>query len=208
MMKAKSFFLAAFVLPALSLPAQTMREVWIDMPDSVVTYLTKSTRTELADYVDMKVEPATKNVLGDTVRIDTLTNDYISVSLSEASRLEMKLLEREGKEDIVCMLRTYYGPAAESVISFYGLDWHPLEGSFMPPADSIRCIEKPDSLTGEEFKKIKSMIEPELVQMRLSPENQSLTVCQSVPEMSEEDENLVKKILVQKKLNWNGENFN
>ena len=96
---------------------KTMREVWIDMPDSITMYLTKSMRTELADYVDMKVSAATKNAIGDTVRIDTLTSDYIAITLSESSKLEMKLLPRDGS-NIICMVRTYYGTAAERISSF------------------------------------------------------------------------------------------
>lgn len=204
----KVFFVITFVLSVLASSAQTMRNVWIDMPDSVAMSLNKSMRTELADYVGMKVEAVTKNLLGDTIKIDTLTNDYISVRLSEASKLEMKLLAMDGKGSIVCMIRTYYGPAAESVISFYGLDWLPLHGTFMPQAESVKLMAKPDGMTENEFQEIKSMIEPELVEMRLSPENQSLTICCSVPEVSKEDESLIKKILVQKKFNWNGTNFN
>ena len=114
---------------------KTMREVWIDMPDSITMYLTKSMRTELADYVDMKVSAATKNAIGDTVRIDTLTSDYIAITLSESSKLEMKLLPKDGS-NIICMVRTYYGTAAESIISFWQLDWQQLPDISMPALEN------------------------------------------------------------------------
>ena len=186
---------------------KTMREVWIDMPDSITMYLTKSMRTELADYVDMKVSAATKNAIGDTVRIDTLTSDYIAITLSESSKLEMKLLPRDGS-NIICMVRTYYGTAAESIISFWQLDWQQLPDIAMPALENIELIKKPDSLSVTEFNKIKAMISPKMIEMRLSPDDNSLLLSYSLPDVNKEDSELIKSILVQKKINWNGEIFN
>lgn len=186
---------------------KTMREVWIDMPDSITMYLTKSMRTELADYVDMKVSAATKNAIGDTVRIDTLTSDYIAITLSESSKLEMKLLPKDGS-NIICMVRTYYGTAAESIISFWQLDWQQLPDISMPALENIELIKKPDSLSVTEFNKIKAMISPKMIEMRLSPDDNSLFLSYSLPDVNKEDSELIKSILVQKKINWNGEIFN
>jgi hypothetical protein len=185
---------------------KTMREVWIDMPDSITMYLTKSMRTELADYVDMKVSAATKNAIGDTVRIDTLTSDYIAITLSESSKLEMKLLPKDGS-NIICMVRTYYGTAAESIISFWQLDWQQLPDISMPALENIE-LKKPDSLSVTEFNKIKAMISPKMIEMRLSPDDNSLFLSYSLPDVNKEDSELIKSILVQKKINWNGEIFN
>lgn len=186
---------------------KTMREVWIDMPDSITMYLTKSMRTELADYVDMKVSAATKNAIGDTVRIDTLTSDYIAVTLSESSKLEMKLLPKDGS-NIICMVRTYYGTAAESIISFWQLDWQQLPDISMPALENIELIKKPDSLSVTEFNKIKAMISPKMIEMQLSPDDNSLLLSYSLPDVNKEDSELIKSILIQKKINWNGEIFN
>lgn len=186
---------------------KTMREVWIDMPDSITMYLTKSMRTELADYVDMKVSAATKNAIGDTVRIDTLTSDYIAITLSESSKLEMKLLPKNGS-NIICMVRTYYGTAAESIISFWQLDWQQLPDISMPALENIELIKKPDSLSVTEFNKIKAMISPKMIEMRLSPDDNSLLLSYSLPDVNKEDSELIKSILIQKKINWNGEIFN
>ena len=186
---------------------KTMREVWIDMPDSITMYLTKSMRTELADYVDMKVSAATKNAIGDTVRIDTLTSDYIAVTLSESSKLEMKLLPKDGS-NIICMVRTYYGTAAESIISFWQLNWQQLPDISMPALENIELIKKPDSLSITEFNKIKAMISPKMIEMQLSPDDNSLLLSYSLPDVNKEDSELIKSILAQKKINWNGEIFN
>ena len=65
--------LVLIALGTTSIEAQTMRQIWIDMPDEMVPYLNQSNRTELADYVDMKVDAAIRNKLEDTTRIERLT---------------------------------------------------------------------------------------------------------------------------------------
>ena len=59
----------------IAVNAQEMRQLWIEMPDSIVPYLNKSLRTELADYVTMKMKPEVVNSLQDTTRIEKFTNN-------------------------------------------------------------------------------------------------------------------------------------
>ena len=106
------------------------------------------------------------------------------------------------------MVRTYYGTAAESIISFWQLDWQQLPDISMPALENIELIKKPDSLSVTEFNKIKAMISPKMIEMRLSPDDNSLLLSYSLPDVNKEDSELIKSILVQKKINWNGEIFN
>ena len=75
----------------IAVNAQEMRQLWIEMPDSIVPYLNKSLRTELADYVTMKMKPEVVNSLQDTTRIEKFTNNYIRVHLNNASKLEIRV---------------------------------------------------------------------------------------------------------------------
>ena len=75
----------------IAVNAQEMRQLWIEMPDSIVPYLNKSLRTELADYVTMKMKPEVVNSLQDTTRIEKFTNNYIRVQLNNASKLEIRV---------------------------------------------------------------------------------------------------------------------
>ena len=49
------------MLAVFCISAQSLREIWIEMPDSIIPYLTKSQRTELVDYIKMNVTPVVKN---------------------------------------------------------------------------------------------------------------------------------------------------
>ena len=48
----KTLIIICFLTCWLGVSAQSLREVWIEMPDSILPYLSKSQRTELADYVE------------------------------------------------------------------------------------------------------------------------------------------------------------
>ena len=67
--------------------AQSMRNLWLSMPDSIVGYMDKNSRTESLDYLEMKVKSDIKNMLGETSSIDTITNDFLSAKLSSAMKM-------------------------------------------------------------------------------------------------------------------------
>ena len=55
MLGIKNIIMLLLLCGVMNVSAQTMRQVWMDMPDEMVVYLNRSNRTELADYVEMKV---------------------------------------------------------------------------------------------------------------------------------------------------------
>ena len=108
--------------------AQSMRSLWLSMPDSIIGYLDKNSRTESLDYLDMKVKSDVKNMLGETSAVDTITNDFLSVALSSAMKMTIKKLPVEGSDSIICMVRTYKADKEkESNISFFNNKWEPLK---------------------------------------------------------------------------------
>lgn len=79
----------------VSARAQTMKEVWVSMPDSVMTLLTRNNRLDCLDYWEAGQEGRVANRLDGEVRILFLSDDSLSVSDTGVSRYEMKL-ERKG----------------------------------------------------------------------------------------------------------------
>ena len=199
----------------ISVSAQSMRQVWINLPDSVVPYLNESNRTELADYVSMNMDAVIQNHLKDTTRITALTRDYIDVRLSAASRLQMKLLPWSGgaTDSILCVIQTYEGPAAESCLAFYEHNWRQVQIEQSLPdefqlADARSFIQRPDSLSDEEYDELLSLVSPLYVKMELSQTDNSLTVSVSLPPLSIDEQKRLEPYLLQRKLNWNGKRFN
>ena len=189
----KKLFIIAYSLLVASLAsAQNMREIWLSMPDSLVPYLNNSLRTEVADYVDMTdMKPEVNNLLDDTTRINRLTNDYMQVRLTNSSVLEMRKLN----DNRIATVWTWLGPAPESTLRMFDSEWNelPVSSTFEP------TIVRPDSMTVERFEELKSLLEPRLIELRLSPEDNSVTASYSLSLLSREEKKAVASILRQRK---------
>lgn len=195
----KTLIIICFLTCWLCVSAQSLREVWIEMPDSVLPYLSKSQRTELVDYVDMKADPAVLNVFGDSVRIERMTNNYLLVKASKVTRLEIKLLDN----NTLALVQTWKAPVAESKLSLFNLQWQPKEAVVVYNEN----IVKPDSMSEEEFADLKSLMYPRLKEYRLSAENNSLSVSWNYPLLSKEELKRMVDLLKPQVLNWTGRDF-
>ena len=195
----KTLIIICFLTCWLRVSAQSLREVWIEMPDGILPYLSKSQRTELADYVEMKAEPAVLSTFGDSVRIERMTNNYLLVKASEVTLLEIKLLDN----NTLALVQTWKAPAAESKLSLFDLQWQPKEAV----VEYNENIVKPDTMTDEEFNDLKSLMYPRLKEYRLSPENNSLSVSWNYPLLSKEELKRMVDLLKPQVLNWTGRDF-
>lgn len=195
----KILIIICFLTCWLGVSAQSLREVWIEMPDSILPYLSKSQRTELADYVEMKAEPAVLSTFGDSVRIERMTNNYLLLKANEATRLEIKLLDN----NTLALVQTWMAPAAESKLSLFNLQWQPKEAV----VDYKANIVKPDSMSDEDFSDLKTLMFPRLKEYRLSADNNSLSVSWNYPLLSKKDVKRVTELLKTQVLNWTGKDF-
>ena len=195
----KILIIICFLTCWLGVSAQSLREVWIEMPDSILPYLSKSQRTELADYVEMKAEPAVLSAFGDSVRIERMTNNYLLLKANEATRLEIKLLDN----NTLALVQTWMAPAAESKLSLFNLQWQPKEAVVAYKAN----IVKPDSMSDEDFSDLKTLMSPRLKEYRLSADNNSLSVSWNYPLLSKKDVKRVTELLKSQVLNWTGKDF-
>ena len=100
--------LTAFLL-TFTAQGQTMRSLWIAMPDSLFPYLDRNAKTIMADGVGEGI--ATGNRLSGQSRIDTLTADYLKATLSEASYIEMKRIANPQGDSILAVVTTFCGPS-------------------------------------------------------------------------------------------------
>ena len=195
----KILIIICFLTCWLGVSAQSLREVWIEMPDSILPYLSKSQRTELADYVEMKAEPAVLSTFGDSVRIERMTNNYLLLKANEATRLEIKLLDN----NTLALVQTWMAPAAESKLRLFNLQWQPKEAVVAYKVN----IVKPDSMSDEDFADLKTLMSPRLKEYRLSADNNSLSVSWNYPLLSKKDVKRVTEILKSQALNWTGKDF-
>ncbi|WP_061868851.1 DUF3256 family protein [Prevotella intermedia] len=195
----KIFLILLVMFSLLPLNAQNMRQIWLEMPDSIVPYLNRSLRTELADYVTMGMKSEVMNALRDTTRIEKLTDDYILVKLSNATKLEIKSLDAS----TIAMVQTWCGPLAESKLSLFSNNWEvkPLNIDVSP------MFVKPDTMSQQRYSELLDMANVTMNEMQLSVKDNSLTIKYSVLLLSSTDKKEMQATLRQRKLNWNGTTF-
>ena len=133
-MKMKSTALIVFLLALASgISAQLrMRDIFAQLPDSVLPLTTRNNRLDCIDFIENGMEARVKNLFGDQVVLDSLTEDFMVLRTSEASCVEMKLFA-EGTDTLICVNRIYMGPVADSEVKVFDTSW-----SF------VRTVPRPD----------------------------------------------------------------
>lgn len=192
--------------------ARPIRDMWINMPDSMIPYLNKNLRIELVDFIDMKVKSEVTNLLSENTVMDSLSTTYLSVSLNKSCNLEMKVLPREGGDSLLCMITTVKGPAQESRVEFYNQDWQPLYMSKPFDGGELQDLysslkHRPDTMSQERYEALQDMLNPPMMHVQFAPGEDAIIVEPSLPLLNEEDKNSVKSIILQRKFKWNGKEF-
>ena len=129
--------LALFLCMALSLSASagdgiTLRDVFRQMPDSLMPTLTQNNRLDFLDFLDAGMKAEVKNRLGGISVMTALTSDSLSLQVSQALRIDMLLLKLTEPIDttnqVIIVGETFlvdsiYG---ETMLRCYTPDWHPI----------------------------------------------------------------------------------
>ena len=211
----KKIFIIATLLIAtlLHVDAQSpMRDLWIQMPDSVVAYLDVNSRTEMADFYEMKVKTGSKNSLEGKSAIDSLTSDYIHVTLNSSTTLQIKKLQTESSF-VICLIKTFTAPEPESEVSFFSSSWKPLKDTFGLPVtnDASSLIKqfttRPDTISQERYEELASMLDPVMISAEMSVNEQVVTFSLSRPLIEKSEILNINAIFKQRKFKWNGQTF-
>lgn len=120
----KIFLLSVLYCVSASVFAQLrMREVFAHLPDSVLPLMTKNNRLDCIDFIENNMEARVKNRFDDQVVLEVLTDDYLSIRVSEGSFIEMKLIPN-ANDTLIYVNRTYFGPAEDSEVKMYDISWN------------------------------------------------------------------------------------
>ncbi len=195
----------------------TMIRFLAHTPQHIFEYIPDRLFADLPEYVQLMRKSHSlggeavfevKNRFGDTSKIDTVSNDFASLTLAESLHVQMIALPYEKTDTVVCMIKTYYGPEAESVISFYDLNWNRLaDADLMPQIDDDEFFAKPDTMTEQRYDELKRWIEPVIRKAEIIPSLQQIVFTLSTPMLTKEEKTQVNAILLQRKVKWAGKMF-
>ncbi|MGM9733588.1 MAG: DUF3256 family protein [Prevotella sp.] len=116
---------------ALGAAAVEIKDVFSAMPDSVLPTLTRNNRLDMVDFIASGMKAEVNDVFDGKVTLDTLTADYLHLTLSEAVKVEMKLLPSseslaDTSDCVVCVVMTYGVKPKESSVRMFTSKWSPL----------------------------------------------------------------------------------
>lgn len=171
----------------LTASAQKMRDCFINMPDSVLTLLTKNNRLDCVDFVDSKMRAVVRNALEGKSELITLTDNYLKMRLTDTEDVQMMLLPASDTVKVICMVRTFHGPNSDSSLHFYSSDWTALPSSRFikqPKFDDFWRAMPSDSTEMLNF--AKSRIDIRLTTDSLSEVDQTLTCKLNLNSLSDE----------------------
>ena len=192
------------ILMTTGINAQSLRQMWLAMPDSLTPYLNQNQRSMLLDYYEMGGDKEIKNDFEGISRIDTLARDFISVQLSKAVSLQIAMLPNEKGDSLACVVKTFQSPARESEVSVYSHNWEFLR---QVSIDSDSLFSRPDTMSTARFAELKELVKPRMTYATYSPVDSMLTFCISTPFTFSDEEEELKSILLQRNLKWDDERF-
>ena len=124
----KQFFLSLFLsLFALSAYSVDLRQLFIDMPDSIMPLLNKNNKLDFLDYLDMDMPSVVTNSLGGKSTMKFLTDDMLSVQMTASSEMDIKLFYGKDSLVTIAVIETICGGYCDSDVTFYNDKWQPLD---------------------------------------------------------------------------------
>lgn len=125
--------LAGFLCCGMPASSQhTMSDVFRQMPDSLMPYLSHNNRLDFIDFLESGMKAEVKNMMGGTSEMTALTADSLSIRMNEALRVDMMLLNLDEPVDsihqVLVFVETFLTDSiyGESVIKTYTADWQPV----------------------------------------------------------------------------------
>ena len=99
----------------------SVRRAFIEMPSGELDMLSKNARLDMLDYYDNDSIWNARNNLGGLSCLKEVTNDFLAVSLTPVSTLQLKVLRlKDGKEIVMAIYTTGTDQAnSDSEIEFY-----------------------------------------------------------------------------------------
>lgn len=203
----RSLLVALFMLLGLTAEAQaqTARDLWLSMPDSLVSLLTAAQRADMVDADNLRLGVKTTNQLGGQSEVDTLTANCLSATLTASSTLQLGVLPRTDGDTLVCLVRTYKGPQSESTVTFYTASWQ-TAGSLSFRLDDF--VQRPDTMTQDRYREVLSSLDPYFFSAELSLDARTLTVTPHAAALGADEQKAAEAIFLKRKYNWDGNKFN
>ena len=176
-------------LCAMPMFAQTMKSVFVSMPDSIAPLFTKVNKEDCIDFLDSGMKAVVTNRFGNKSEMKALSDDYVLMQSTSGSSLEMKLLPVNDSTKVVCMVKTVCASACDSEVHFYTSDWNKelAVADYLVMPDVSMFFLPPDSAS-DNYDLIRKKVDMHLVKASLSKDDASITFIYTTPDYLNKDD--------------------
>ena len=107
-----------------------MSQVFKEMPDSLMPYLSKNNRLDMIDFMEAKMKAVVNNLLDGKTVMTSLTADSLSIDMNGTLHIDMKIVPVATSSDSclyniqVRRIYTLNENQAESVVDVYTSAWN------------------------------------------------------------------------------------
>ncbi|MBR6647985.1 MAG: DUF3256 family protein [Bacteroidaceae bacterium] len=180
-----------------------MKDLFLKMPVELLPLLKENDRLDLIDLYEAKMNIPVTNRLDGKSSIKMLTDNYMYLTLSASSSMQIKMLTDVSGDTLLCVVNTVSAEAADSRIRLYKNDWQPVEnGFFDTPAIADFFIQS------DSTKEALELADIYLVELNLSPEDNTLVAEYTLPRyMNKEDAARILPLLHKIVYIWDGRGF-
>ncbi len=178
----KALLTQLFFVVTFNTYAVSVRDFWMNIPDSVMN----------------------GNVYKLRSVVDTLTDDFIQVTHSSHSSLQIKRLPSQTGDSLFCLVRTYGLEAKESEIALYRSDYSLIRSLDFKTGD---IIMKPADMDAPCFEKLMGKFVLSLVNASLSADDDTMILRVDIPFLFKEEKKELEVLDMQRIVKWNKETF-
>lgn len=188
-------------LSIATLHAQTMKELFVSMPDTLSLILTPVNRADCIDFLASGMRAQVTNRFNKTSEVTALTDNYLRAQVTESSVWEMRSLPVKDSVSVICLIKTVKAPVEDSHIMFYTQDWQPLPlHDFLPTLPTADDFFRTDlNLTQaqtDSLNELRKQTYITFIKANLSATDNTLSFTYTTPEyMNREDREKIKAYL-------------
>jgi hypothetical protein len=125
-----------------TMQAQTVKDIFISLPESILPDLSSNARLDLIDLYEAGREAHLLNSFEDSVSIEKLTQDYLLLKSGKNS-FQLIVLQMINESKLYCIIHTVCAPLCDSRMEFYSVSGNKLDsGIFFPSVDQTSLLKE------------------------------------------------------------------
>jgi hypothetical protein len=189
----KKYIITALFLifTVLQVSAQDAKTLFLSAPDSLTPLLTADNKADFIDFLKSKMKAEVKNVFQKKSEMTDLTNDYISIRMSEESEWKMKVLPVNDSTKVICLITTVSGPVADSHIRFFNSKWKEIPAEQFIKLPSMDNFFTAPTTTNDsilnKYQEARLLADILFYSANFSKDDYSLTVTFTTPDFADKD---------------------